>query len=42
MIDIITMKLGDEVRLPVFPRTNAVGFDVGRVVYIHPKKRFYC
>lgn len=41
MIDIIRMKLGDEVRLPVFPRTHALGFDVGKVVYIHPKKRFF-
>ena len=40
MISIAAMRIGDVVMLPMYPPTEA-DLKVGRVVYIHPKKRFF-
>ena len=40
MNDIATMKIGDEIRARIYPNVTA-GSLTGRVVYIHPKKRFF-
>lgn len=41
MINPNTLKLGDEVDLPVFPKIPDAHLSLGKVVYIDPKKRFF-
>ena len=40
-ININTMKLGDQINLPVYPKAQGYQLSVGTVVYIHPEKRFF-
>ena len=35
------LNIDDELGIPVYPRAGEDSLTVGRVVYIHPKKRFF-
>lgn len=40
-IDIRKLRIGDEIDLPLHPNITDPPHSVGRVVYIHPQKRFF-
>lgn len=35
------LRLGDEIRLRLYPKVDGVYLSPGKVVYIHPDKRFF-
>ena len=35
------MKIGDKISAPLFPRGRSREFEEGKVVFIHPRKRFF-
>ena len=41
MVDIFKLKIGDVVHVPIYPKVRTAILEPGRVVYIHPKKRFF-
>lgn len=41
MVDIFKLKIGDVVHVPIYPKVRTAVLEPGRVVYIHPKKRFF-
>ena len=41
MVDIFKLKIGDVVKMPVYPKVRTAFLETGRVVYIHPEKRFF-
>ena len=41
MINPNTLKLGDELDLPVFPKVTNAKLSRGKVVYIHPDRHFF-
>ena len=36
-----SLRLGDRINLPVYPGVKGYSVSAGRVVYIHPEKRFF-
>ena len=36
-----SLRLGDRLNLPVYPEVKGYSVSAGKVVYIHPKKRFF-
>lgn len=41
MVDIFKLKTGDVVHVPIYPKVRTAILEPGRVVYIHPQKRFF-
>lgn len=41
MVDIFKLKIGDVVHVPIYPKVRTAILEPGKVVYIHPKKRFF-